>query len=147
MVNTKQVSAFIKLVEKQKAVEVVLPVQRGLARTNAGVYRIVDAETNTNVNVLRGIWLHIQNYPGKNRGFQIYLYFQFPHFVTVDPEVEKLSDRLLLRGKYLHYQLSKDEATNPDIIKEHLARFEKIILTAMYLYTKEKEGEENGRNN
>ena len=145
MINTKQVSAFIKLVEKQKIVEVVLPIQRGLAKTNAGAYQIVDTETKA--NILRGIWLHIQNYPGKNRGFQIYFYFQFPHFVAADPEAEKLSDRLLLKGKYLHYQLSKDEATDPDIIKEHLAKFEKIILTAMYLYTKEKEGEENGRNN
>jgi len=146
MINTKQVAAFIKLVERQKVVEVVLPIQRGLARTDAGAYQIVDTEKDK-ANVLRGIWLHIQNYPGKNRGFQIYFYFQFPHFVTVDPEVEKLSDRLLLKGKYLHYQLSKDEATNPDIIKEHLAKFEKIILTAMYLYTKEKEEEENGGNN
>jgi len=144
MINTKQVAAFIKLVEKQKVVEVVLPIQRGLARTDAGAYQIVD--TDSKANILRGIWLHIQNYPGKNRGFQIYFYFQFPHFVTADPETEKLSDRLLLKGKYLHYQLSKDEATNPDIIKEHLAKFEKIILTAMYLYTKEKE-EGNGGNN
>ena len=144
MINTRQVSAFVKLAEKRKIVEVVLPIQRGLARTNTRAYQIVDTETKA--NVLRGIWLHIQNYPGKNRGFQIYFYFQFPHFVTVDPEVEKLSDRLLLKGKYLHYQLSKDEAANPDIIKEHLAKFEKIILTAMYLYTKEKEEEDGGNN-
>jgi len=147
MINTKQVAAFIKLVEKQKVVEVVLPIQRGLARTDAGAYQIVDTEKDK-ANVLRGIWLHIQNYPGKNRGFQIYFYFQFPHFTKADPEAEKLNNRLMLRGKYLHYQLDKEEATDPAIIKEHLAKFEKIILTAMYLYTKEKEEEEeNGGNN
>lgn len=137
MINTKQVSAFTKLVEKQKVVEVVLPIQRGLARTNTGAYQITDTETRA--NILRGIWLHIQNYPGKNRGFQIYFYFQFPHFVTVDPEVEQLNDRLLLRGKYLHYQLDMNDVTNPDSFENHLAKFEKIILTAMYLYTKDTE--------
>jgi len=134
MINVKQVLAFIRLVEKRKIVEVVLPIQRGLARTDAGAYQIVD--TNSKTNVIRGIWLHIQNYPGKNREFQIFFYFRFPHFVTVDPEVETLNERLLLRGKFLHYNLHKEEI---NIIEQHLKKFEKIVLTAMYLYTKEKE--------
>jgi len=145
MVNTRTLNAFIKLVEKRKIVEVVLPTERGLCKTENGMYQIVD--TGTRANILRGIWIHIQNYPGKNRCFQIYLYFQFPHFVTVDPAVETLNERLFLRGKYLHYQLTKDELVDPEKFEEHLRKFEKLILAAMYLYTKEKEGEENGRNN
>ena len=137
----KQAKAFLKLVEKRRIVEVVLPINRALGRTTQGVYVIDDADT-MNTHALRGIWLHIQNYPGRNRGLRIYFYFQFPHFVVPSDAdaIESLDPRLLLRGKYLHYNLDQDGL---DKLEDHMAKFEKIILACMYLYTREKDEEDS----
>jgi hypothetical protein len=141
----KHINAFLKIVQQRKAVEVVLPTTRVLCRNENGVYFIQDSES-TEFPALRGIWVHIENYPGRNRGMNCFLYFHFPHYVKVDPELERLDERLLLRGKYLHYNLQPAELADPSALKQHLARFEKIILTAMYLYTREKEEEKDESN-
>ena len=140
----KHIRAFLKLVEKRKVAEIVLPTARVLCRDENGVYSIKDSDT-ADSPALRGIWIHLRNYPGKNRDLECFLYFHFPHYVEVDPKLENLNDRLFLRGKYLHYNLTPEELKDPYCLNEHLKKFEKIILAGMYLYTKEKE-EGNGNN-
>jgi len=122
---------FINLLKQGKIVSVTFPTGKAINyNAYTGKYTVVS--TATAINLVAGIWLTIQNFPGRNRGFKSYLYSRLP--VEVKPEVVSLDKNLELWGRVLQLHINIDELEKID---ELIERFGKLCLAAIYIYGKE----------
>jgi len=122
----------LDLVKNREVVQITLPTQRALNLWN-GKYSVVNPDNATNLK--SGIWLTLQNFPGRNRGLKIYFHCLLP--MEIKSEVLSLDDRLELFGtRKLQMRLDEEDIAKLD---EKLEKFGRYCLAAIYIYGVEDE--------
>ena len=119
----------LDLVKNREVMQITLPTGKALNYWN-GKYSIVNPDNDNATNLKSGIWLTLQNFPGRNRGLKIYFHCLLP--MQIKSDVLSLDERLELFGtRKLQMQLSEEDISKLD---EKLEKFGRYCLAAIYIY-------------
>ncbi len=133
----EKIKKYIEDLENQEIYSITLPTFHVLIEENKEIYKIHKIDGNCNFNIVSGIFLTIENYPGRNRGFSAYFSCRLPFELDIKENLEGLK----YLGKKLHFYINKDDLENENILNEKLKKFCQLILAFIYLYKKEVKNE------